>query len=157
MRVSRRRRSVRLSLDAVEATVLASLLTQFAEVMEGDALDPDDDVRRRLFPAAYPGDDAASDEFRGMTESSLRAERADRARDCASELTDGSDLALDDEAADRWIRALNDLRLTLGTRLGVSEDDYGPEPDADAPDAQEWAVYHWLTGLQDLLVRALMR
>jgi hypothetical protein len=149
---------VHLRLDAVEATVLGTMLTEFADMVENDAFDPDDEVRQRLFPAAYRDDDAAADEYREMTESSLRADRADRARACAEELTSGADLRLDDESADRWIRVLNDLRLTLGTRLGATEEsDVDPYADDAPPDAQQWAVYHWLTGLQDLLVRALMR
>ena len=155
--MSRRAGSVRLRLDAVEATVLGALFVDFADVMESDALEPDDEVRQRLFPSAYPADAAAAAEFTSMTQDSLRTDRAQRARDCAAQLADGADVQLDDESADRWIRALNDLRLSLGTRLGVTEDDMNREPSDDDPDAQQWAVYHWLTGLQDLMVRALMR
>ena len=156
--MSRRAGSVRLRLDAVEATVLGALLVDLADVMEADALEPDDEVRQRLFPSAYPADADAADEFKGMTENSLRIDRAQRARDCAAQLAEsGADLHLDDESGDRWIRVLNDLRLTLGTRLGVTEDDMDRDTDDDDPDAQQWAVYHWLTGLQDLMVRALMR
>ncbi|MDT4936911.1 MAG: hypothetical protein QOG80_582 [Pseudonocardiales bacterium] len=157
MKISRRAGGVRLRLDAVEATVLAALFADFAEVMEADELAVDDDVRGRLFPAAYPGDESATAEFRAMTESGLRTDRAERARSCAAQLTEGGELQLADEDADTWIRALNDLRLTLGIRLGVTEDDVDLDRGEHDPDAQEWAVYHWLTGLQDLMVRALMR
>ena len=59
------------------------------------------------------------------------------------------------DAVDRWIRVLNDLRLTLGTRLGIAaDDDYAL--DAADPDVQERARYVWLTALQDLLVTSLM-
>jgi hypothetical protein len=89
-----------------------------------------------------------------MTEDLLRDERVQRARDCAAEVA-GADVQLDPEAGDRWIRALNDLRLVLGTRLGVSEDDDSDHQ--NGPDAQDWAVYHWLTWLQDSMVVALSR
>jgi hypothetical protein len=59
-------------------------------------------------------------------------------------------LQLDDEAADRWLRVLNDLRLALGTRLGVTEQD---ELDDQEPAVQ---LYHWLSAVQDLLVGHLM-
>ena len=56
-----------------------------------------------------------------------------------------------------WLGALNDLRLALGTRLGVSEDD--PEQFAnlteDDPSWTSHLVYNWLGGLQELLVHCL--
>ena len=51
---------------------------------------------------------------------------------------------------------LNDLRLALGTRLGVTEDEPTDIDPAD-PRAQSWAVYYWLTALQDALVQTAMR
>jgi Domain of unknown function (DUF2017) len=63
---------------------------------------------------------------------------------------------LDAEAADRWIRSLNDVRLTLGVRLDITDESDAEDVDADHPMAQEWGVYSWLTGLQDALVRLLM-
>jgi hypothetical protein len=156
--VSRRRGGLRLRLDAIEAQVLSAVLTDIADAMDDDALAPDDPVRQRLFPAGYRDDDAAAAEFRGLTESTLRTERAERARACVAELAQptaaGVDVPLDEAAATRWITALNDVRLALGTRLGITEDE--PDDDPDAPDFQQRALYYWLTALQDSLVHALM-
>lgn len=156
MRLSRRRGVVTLRLEPVEAALLTSLFDDFVATLDTDALPPDDPVRRRLFPAAYRDDDEAEAEFRSLTETSLRTDRSERAGQCATELASSPDVPLDDEAGQRWIKALNDLRLALGTRLGVTEDD-DPEIDPDDPDAQTRAVYYWLTAVQDSLVRALMR
>jgi hypothetical protein len=57
------------------------------------------------------------------------------------------------------MRALTDLRLALGTRLGVQQD---VEPDFDADDRDDprryvYGVYEWLGWLQDSLVRAVTR
>jgi hypothetical protein len=72
-------------------------------------------------------------------------------RACRAELpVDGGRMLVDDEAIDRWLRVLNDLRLALGTRLGVTEDS---ELDDSQPAVQ---VYSWLTAVQDLLVMQLM-
>ena len=61
---------------------------------------------------------------------------------------------LDAETAGAWMRALNALRLVLGTRLDVTEDDdRGIDP--DDPDAPAWALYYFLSGLVDELVDAL--
>jgi hypothetical protein len=68
------------------------------------------------------------------------------------ELTLDTD-TLDDDAAGAWMRTLNDLRLVVGTRLDVSEDQ--TEIDLDDPDAQLYAVYDYLGFLVDRLVVAL--
>ena len=54
-----------------------------------------------------------------------------------------------------WLTALNDLRLVLGTRLDVSEDDDDVDP--DDPDAPAHAVYHYLGLLLGEVVDALER
>jgi hypothetical protein len=146
---------VRLRLEPVEALMLESLLDDLAVFLEPDAMDAADPVRQRLFPAAYRDAVDAEAEFRSLTESSLRTERTERARQCAGEL-DGSPAHIELETAggQRWIQVLNDLRLVLGTRLGITEDD--GDLDSDAPDFQQRSVYHWLTAVQDSLVRELM-
>ncbi|MDT4918732.1 MAG: hypothetical protein QOH89_3432, partial [Pseudonocardiales bacterium] len=81
-------------------------------------------------------------------EERIAACRADLAADAVIDLADA-------EAGQRWIQVLNDLRLALGTRLGISEADAG-ELDQSATDAQPRGLYLWLTEVQDLLVHALM-
>lgn len=154
MRVSRRRGRVRLQLSPDEAQVLAGLLDEIALAIDADVLPEDDPVRQRLFPSAYPDDAGADEEYRSITEAGLRADRSARARACAEQIQGSADLTLTDEDADRWIAALNDLRLALGTRLDITED--APDPDPSDPDFQEQLAYYWLTALQDSLVRALM-
>lgn len=156
MKVSRRHGQLRLRLDALESGLLAALLGELATALETEALGGDDPVHKRLFPAAYREDELASSEFRSLTESALRTERVERARRCARQLGDGAtDVQLDAEAGEDWVRVLNDLRLTLGTRLGVTEDEAGIDP--RDPEAEQRMIYGWLTAVQDSLVRALMR
>jgi hypothetical protein len=52
------------------------------------------------------------------------------------------------------MRSLNALRLVLGTRLDVTEDDDHDVDPAD-PDAPAWYLYFFLSGLVDDLVTAL--
>jgi hypothetical protein len=116
-------------------------------------------VRERLYPAAYAdGADAAA--FRELTEAGLQQDRSERLERCRSELRRArsilrTELVLGPDDADRWIRVLNDARLTIGTRLDISEDDDG-RLDASDPDVRDRARYVWLTALQDLLVTGLM-
>jgi hypothetical protein len=67
---------------------------------------------------------------------------------------DGGRAELTTEQADAWLAALNDVRLALGTTLGVTED-MPDEPPADETLAAHLSVYHWLTFVQDALVQTL--
>jgi Domain of unknown function (DUF2017) len=139
---------------------------------EGPSRPPTDPALARLFPSAYsdpekPEDDearAASAEFRRYTENDLRARKRDDALVVVRSLdglTLGGDggavLRLDEEQSRHWLGALNDLRLTIGTRLEVTED--GDElyrlPDHD-PRKPMVLAYLWLGGLQESLVDTLM-
>ena len=154
MRISRRRGRVRLHLEAVETGLLGTLFDDLDEALQ--TLPGDDPVRQRLFPAAYREDAAAAEEFRSFTEEPLRDSRSERLGVSRAELPSGEGtVELDAEAAQRWLTVLNDLRLALGTRLNITEDD-DLRLDATDPQAQSRAVYQWLTALQDSLVRAVM-
>lgn len=155
MRVSRRRGRARIRLEAVESGLLATLFDDLEGALA--TLPADDPVRRRLFPAGYRDDDRAEAEFRALTEDSLRDTKSERLAQCRAELPSGEgDIELDDGAAQRWLTVLNDLRLAIGTRLSVTEDD-DPTIDPADPDAQLRAIYQWLTTLQDSLVHVVMR
>ncbi|GAB2477451.1 DUF2017 family protein [Jatrophihabitans fulvus] len=149
-----REKPLRLELGPGENKLLDGLLDELGQLLEAD--DPDDAARQRLFPSAYPDDADAEAEYRSITETGLRDDRLARIEECAADLADGSaTIALADEAAvRRWIQVLNDLRLALGTRLGVTEEP--PEIDPDDPAMHPWAVYHWLTAVQDTVVNAVM-
>jgi hypothetical protein len=55
---------------------------------------------------------------------------------------------------ERWMEAINSLRLVLGTRLEVTEQLPVLEP--DDPDAAAYAVYEYLGWLLEQAVRAQM-
>lgn len=151
------RAPLRMVFAAEEAAVVRGLLKELDAVLGDDGPEAaDDPVRQRLFPSAYPDDGDAEAEYRSLTESTLRTERVGRVATCIGELADGGRVDLDDpDAARRWLQVLNDLRLALGTRLGVTEEP--PEIDPADPQAQPWLLYGWLTELQDVLVQAVMR
>lgn len=135
---------------------MSSLLDDLDTVLAGDPAEPDE-VLERLYPAGYRDDEAAETEFRTLTEAGLRQDRTERIEACRADLATGADIELrDPEIGQRWIKVLNDLRLTAGTRLGITEDD---QPDFDSFDAAEQprVVYYWLTAVQDTIVQALMR
>lgn len=165
-RFRRRGTLVTARFSADEAGVLRQVVEEVLELLGGPeagveqplgtlvaARDrPSDPVLARLFPDGYADDPEASGELRRWTEPSLRAEKVRNAQDVMGALpaAGGSVRLVDDAAVEVWLRALNDVRLALGTRLGVTED--MAEPAGPAPYA--WVVYDWLGWLQETLVRA---
>ena len=149
MKVRRKSGVLRVDLSDTEVALLSGLLDDFADTLAEP--DSDDPVIQRLYPAGYFDDEEAAKEYRELVESDLRAERIGRLQACRAELPPGGGrMALDDEATDRWLRVLNDLRLALGTRLGVTEE---AELDDRQPAVQ---IYSWLTAVQDLLVMQVL-
>lgn len=146
---------------------------------EGPSEPPSDPVLRRLFPDAYcdpeepPADPekaaeqrARSAEFRRYTESDLRAGKRENAlavihslNALASAGEGGAVLKLSVEDSKRWLGALNDLRLAIGARLEITDeedtDDLYGLPDDD-PRKPMVMAYLWLGSLQESLVATLM-
>jgi hypothetical protein len=132
---------------------LASLLDSRAP--EGP---PEDPALARLLPDAYRDDAEAAGEFRRFTEEDLRSGKVAAAQTVLATLPeDGGKVDLSTEDAQVWLRALNDVRLTLGVRLSITEDFADRVLDLDPADPRSaylW-IYDWLTFLQETLVRAL--
>lgn len=135
----------------------------------GPTTAPEDPVLRRLFPTAYRDDDEAAGEFRRFTEGQLRDGKARAAgaiidvleeAGLPAEPTDEDltiDVELEPEAALTWLRSLTDLRLALGTRLGVEEgdEDYWYSLPEEDPRGQAHHIYEWLGFLQETLVLSI--
>lgn len=117
---------------------------------------PEDPALARLFPDGYTDDPEAAADFRRYTEPGLRSAKRQALRTALATLAPERVL-LDDDQADAWLRALNDTRLVLGERLGVTED-WDEQVDAlpdDDPRLVMFFVYDRLTYLQETLVQAL--
>jgi hypothetical protein len=163
-------------LDAVEISILRSLAVQLLELVgpgeppagpdddplaalfaEGPSKPPADPALARLFPDAYRETEEAS-EFRRFTENDLRARKREDALAMVRVLDSGGPvLKLTPGEARQWLGGLNDLRLTIGTRLEVTEDESDElyRLDDDDPRKPLVMAYLWLGGLQESLVEAL--
>ncbi|MFF3545461.1 DUF2017 domain-containing protein [Streptomyces platensis] len=140
---------------------------------DGPSEPPADPVLARLFPDAYGGPDlvpdddvrAAAAEFRRYTENDLRSRKREdalaliRALDTLAPEGGSAELRLKPAECRQWLGALNDLRLAIGTRLEVTDEEDGGEllrlPDSD-PRKPMVMAYLWLGGLQETLVESLM-
>ncbi|MEV6016187.1 DUF2017 domain-containing protein [Streptomyces sp. NPDC002667] len=146
---------------------------------EGPSEPPSDPVLKRLFPDAYSGPGVEADtpeqadeqqahsaEFRRFTENDLRAGKRENALTVIRSLdalTPGGDggavLELTAAQSEQWLRALNDLRLAIGSRLDVVDEEDTELlyrlPDED-PRKPMVMAYLWLGGLQETLVTTLL-
>ncbi|MBC9725552.1 DUF2017 domain-containing protein [Streptomyces sp. TRM68367] len=145
---------------------------------DGPSEPPADPVLRRFFPDAYvdPEEPASprdaeerrvhSAEFRRYTENDLRAGKREnalaviRSLDALTSVGDGGAvLKLSQEESQQWLGALNDLRLAIGSRLEITDEDDTdvlyrlPDDDQRKPMVM---AYLWLGGLQETLVATLM-
>ncbi|MFF3844750.1 DUF2017 domain-containing protein [Streptomyces sp. NPDC002328] len=146
---------------------------------EGPSEPPADPVLKRLFPDAYTDPEATpgpreaeerqahSAEFRRFTENDLRAGKRENALAVVRSLDElgaggegGAVLELSTEASRQWLGALNDLRLAIGSRLDIADEDDTDLlyrlPDED-PRKPMVMAYLWLGGLQETLVATLMQ
>ncbi|MEI6405038.1 MAG: DUF2017 domain-containing protein [Actinomycetes bacterium] len=161
---------VYLKLDDVECGLLEQLLGQIIELIEVPdvpaSTDPlarlvglegptdisEDPALARLFPDGYTDDAEAASDFRRFTEPDLRTKKLMCARISQATLDDWTGRRdLSDDQARSWLLALNDLRLTLGARIGLG-DDSDDDIDFDDP---AYHLYDWLTYQQGTLIEAL--
>ncbi|MGC4946519.1 DUF2017 domain-containing protein [Streptomyces sp. DT224] len=177
-----------VALDEVEIAILRSLAVQLLELIgpgdepaegedplaalfaEGPSEPPADPALARLFPEAYGDEDdelrAASAEFRRFTENDLRTRKREdalvvvRTLDALTPAGEGGAvLTLTADECRNWLGSLNDLRLTIGTRLEVEDEGEDSSlyrlPDSD-PRKPMVMAYLWLGALQETLVETMM-
>ena len=107
---------------------------------------------RRLFPTTHPDDDEAEAEYRKVAQNSLLGSRLE-ALDLLEERSEAT--VLNEDELNGWMQALNSIRLVLGTRLDVSDDDDW-EVSPDDPEAAARATYAYLSYLLEEIVQARM-
>jgi hypothetical protein len=143
----RRRRDGRydLALANVEREVLAVYLDQLRDLLMSD-----DPLLRRLFPTAYPDDPERDREYQKLMRGDLL-----EAHFTAIETMEATLQAevIDEVQLTRWMQAINALRLVIGTRLDVSEDVPGVDP--DHPEFGLYVLYENLAWLLNYVVAAL--
>lgn len=174
---------IKSDMDAREATVLRSLVESVLSLLRDRAADvpadelaeltglrtghstpPTDAALSRLLPdfhRAEPGDEQAQDRsnlngaLRGLHEPEIIDAKLGAGSVILATLPpEGGKIVLTPEQADAWLMGLNDVRLALGTTLGIDADT--PETlDEGDPRAPHLDVYHWLTWMQDSLVQVL--
>ena len=137
-----------LNLREDERALIATIVPDLRALL---ADDPNDELLTRLFPTARPDDSEAEAEYREMVRDELVSKRLARL-DTVGDLADAT--VLNQEQLAAWMGAVNDIRLVLGTRLEVSEDDEFGETDEDDPESVARSAYWYLGWLLEHLVEA---
>ena len=166
------------AFEREEATLISDLVDQVRQMLAGRRAEssadplarltgmapapgtaPKDPAMARLLPDFHASDPEFSAGLRMLREPDLIALKDSNAIALLDSLPRGGGAVhLDGPTAQAWVAALNDVRLALGVRLDITDDDYEPAVDAD-PESMEMAIfatYRWLSAVQDSLVTALL-
>lgn len=135
----------RVELEPEVRSWVLSLARQLEHLLDSDA-----DELRRLFPTAYPDDPELDAGYQILARQELIDSRRE-AIELMAATVERTHLTEDELAA--WMGIVNDLRLVIGTRLDVSEDDHDVDP--DDPEVELHLLYHQLGYLLSEIVDAL--
>lgn len=139
----------RLPFGEGERRLLLGLITS----LRGLIVDGRDPSLSRLRPTAYLDDPDQEAAWQLLARSELDDHRLTALATVERTLELGQ---VSDAQLHAWLTSLNAMRLVLGTQLAVTDDDDEDDEDLfdpDDPDAERWAVYSWLGGALDWVVR----
>lgn len=131
-----------------EREFISTIAEQLRNMLMGSPIDDDtdlDDSLRRLFPTAYVDEPDHEREYRRLTRYDLLNAHLSHL-DVLERCTTTNTVLKPDEVV-KCLRALNALRLVIGTALDVSEDDDPTElltPNQDEQDPQRYVRLQFL-------------
>lgn len=171
--------------DADEREVFASVVADVAELLGAGRLEdrtedpdtepvgfrlrldpipaPDDPAVHRLLPDASRDDAELTAEFRRLTEDDLRQEKIERLAALYRLFTADGPIRVRRREAHRLAATLTDVRLVLGERLGIVDDESGEELEdelvaGDGEPARQYlgSIYLALGWWQETLMACLL-
>jgi hypothetical protein len=166
--------NISFTIESLEIALLTSMIEQIISILkplesekqldplakiigiDSQATKPDDEVILRLLPDAYQDDVEAAHEFRRFTERSLRQLKIERAQFVLENLPEpDKTISIKSKDFDTWLTVLNDVRLALGTRIGVNsvDEELADEESEEGDHAHD--IYSWLTWLQSNLLEEI--
>ncbi len=157
-RVRRSGDHVRLDLEEFELELLRTLPEEVRSLLVDE--DSDDPAYRRLFPACAPDEEDVDAEVRRLIHDDVLRERLD-GLDAVAEILERAEprrgrhrVELDEEEAALFLGVLNDVRLTLGARIGMEHIER-TDIDPDHPAASTLAVMDHLAWMQESILRVV--
>jgi hypothetical protein len=152
------------AIDVTLTEVEVGVLRAVASEMRGVLAEPREfGFTARLFPPAYLDDPEAQAEYARLMTDELAQGKRDALASFEATLGRGGirrggwRVRLSADEAQAWLAVLNDARLTVGTRLDVTEETYERELDPGDPSTPAHEVFRYLGYLEDYLVQTIMR
>jgi hypothetical protein len=139
----------RINLDVDERQLLVRLMGELRELLTGDQ---DHELLGRLYPVAYPEDEEKEAEYQRLMREELVASRLGAIEAVTAALDPERSGSLTEGDTVAFMQSINAIRLVLGTRLGITDDDADDADDVDSPEHQLYAFLSWLL---EWTVRAL--
>lgn len=149
--------TVMVKLGPAEAELFSSLPSRLRAVLERQ--DFSDRVVKRLFPPAYR-DAKKEAEYRGLLGKDLLQRKLESVDAFEKTLRDSTikkscvELTIKPEEYDLWLGFVNDMRLVLGTELDIQDDNWSSTFNPFHPQAQDLALLHYLSWLEEKLIQA---
>lgn len=149
------RRGYRCNLDPDERHLVRRLIGEVRELLSTTSAD--DPKMDRLFPPAYldEADAEAQTEYQQFMREELVASRLDAILRVDAFLAEDARTEVSAEDLDSFARALNSVRLVLGTLLGIDDDD--EEDDGVVAHPNEMNLYNYLSWLLECAIAARMK
>jgi len=148
---------LRLTIDDHSRDVVAHLLGELRSEIESAKNEAPEAVSthmKRLFPSAYHDDEQLNEEYLRLTHDDLADSHLSTIDDAVALMAPGRIFTSADLSS--FVRAINTMRLVLGTLLDVSEDD--PEDFADDdPASSQRHVYDYLGWLLHACIDQMSR
>ena len=148
-------------LDEETGDVLRELPQRLRSVLERP--DVAEKVAARLFPKAY-SDPKEEAEYRRLLGKDLLRKKLESVKVFERTLKRWEPVKLDKRKAvevtvrpeelELWLGFVNDMRLVLGTELDIQDESWGQHFDPDHPQAQDMALLHYLSWLEEELLAA---
>lgn len=140
------------TLEVRLGTAERALLGEVADELADELAQPDDPSLQRLFPPGYSEDAVRDAGYQMMMGDELRQRHLAAVRALAA--TTEND-RLDPAQAESWLRSINAVRLVLGTRLGITDDQQTVRIQRDDPNLRSWVAYDFLSTLLDDLIAVM--
>jgi hypothetical protein len=138
-------------LASNERRVLERVASDFKDLLSTETPSSDASLQR-VFPPAHPDDPIAELEYERTAGGAILAakmEQLETLQRCVNQRV------LTEEEVLACMRATNDLRLVLGTRLDIAEDSDPAEFGGDPETRSSFELYSYLSWLEESMIDAL--
>ncbi|MBG01408.1 MAG: hypothetical protein CL470_03975 [Acidimicrobiaceae bacterium] len=129
--------SYKIEITDWQKELFRNLIEEVSEIIS----DRENPLGNLLFPIAYQNDIDANSEFDSLTKGDLEESHLSALK-ILEEIPEVGEVS--EETLLKVMQAINILRLVLGTRLDITDEDTPIEIAEDDPDRSFWLIYHLL-------------